>query len=217
MGDTCVATASSMAGGLAIARERLIVALDFPSAQTALDLVERLEDRCLWYKVGLELFLAAGPSIVGELRGRGHRVFVDLKLHDIPNTVAGAVRSLSSAGASLLTVHAAGGRPMLLAAAEAARLVADAPELLAVTVLTSIDAAQLQGTGVPVSPAEQVLRLARLALGAGIPGLVCSPEECSELRSTLGSGPTLVRTRHSPRRLSRGRSEPNLNALTRTD
>src|SRR5882757_3702604 len=102
------------------ARERLIVALDAPSARNALELVDGLGDACLWVKVGLELYLAAGPSIVEELGKRGYSVFLDLKLHDIPNTVAGAVRSVASLGASLLTLHAAGGPKMLAAAVDAA-------------------------------------------------------------------------------------------------
>ncbi len=172
--------------------DRLIVALDFPSAETALSLVDRLEGRSRWFKVGLELFLAAGPSIISTLRDRGHYVFVDLKLHDIPNTVAGAVRSLSKSGASLLTVHAAGGRPMLMAAAEAATRSADGPELLAVTVLTSMDPQQLNQIGVPDSPVSQVLRLARLAHAAGISGMVCSPQECPQLRADLGPDRLLI-------------------------
>jgi len=172
--------------------DRLIVALDFPSANAALNLVDRLDGRCRWFKVGLELFLAAGPSIVSTLRSRGFYVFVDLKLHDIPNTVAGAVRSLSESGASLLTVHAAGGRPMLLAAAEAATRKADGPELIAVTVLTSMDAHQLGQIGIPDTPAFQVLRLAKLAHGAGISGIVCSPQECPQMRAYLGPYRLLV-------------------------
>jgi len=172
-------------------RDRLIVALDFPSAASALDLVDRLEGRCQWFKVGLELYLAAGGDIVRLLRGRGFDVFLDLKLHDIPNTVAGAVRSISPLGASLLTIHAAGGAAMLNAAAEAAATAPGAPRLLAVTVLTSMDAAQLAGIGIASSPAEQVLRLARLAHSAGIDGLVCSPEEVPELRRELAN-PLLV-------------------------
>ncbi len=172
--------------------DRLIVALDVPSSGAALSLVDRLEGRARWFKVGLELFLSAGPSIVTTLRNRGFYVFVDLKLHDIPNTVAGAVRSLSDSGASLLTVHAAGGRPMLLAAAEAATRTADGPELLAVTVLTSMDAQQLSQIGIPDTPVTQVLRLAKLAHGAGISGMVCSPQECPQLRAYLGPYRLLV-------------------------
>jgi len=173
-------------------RDRLIVALDFPSAASALDLVDRLEGRAQWFKVGLELYLASGGSIISKLRNRGFNVFLDLKFHDIPNTVAGAVRSVSSLGASLVTVHAIGGAAMLAAAAEAAASIADAPRLLAVTVLTSMDAAQLAGIGVSGSPAEQVLRLALLAKTAGITGLVCSPEEVAQLRAELGRDSLLV-------------------------
>ena len=172
-------------------RERLIVALDVPSAAEALELVARLEGRALWFKVGLELFLAAGGSIVTTLRERGYNVFLDLKLHDIPNTVAGAIRSVAPLGASLLTVHAAGGCAMLNGAAEATAKT-NGPQLLAVTVLTSFDAAQLACTGVSDPIPAQVLRLARMAEQAGIHGMVCSPEEVPNLRAELSSGPLLV-------------------------
>ncbi len=173
-------------------RDRLIVALDYPSATTALNLVDQLENQVLWYKVGLELYLATGPSIVETLRTRGFHVFIDLKLHDIPNTVAGAVRTLANVGASLLTVHAVGGTPMLEAATAAVAGQSEAPRLLAVTVLTSMAAAQLAATGVPDSPATQVLRLARLAAAAGIDGLVCSSEETASLRRELPPETLLV-------------------------
>ena len=173
-------------------RERLIVALDLPDAEQAFRLVERLDGQCRWFKVGLELYLAEGASIVHELRRRGFHVFLDLKLHDIPNTVASAVRSVSSCGASLLTVHAAGGRAMLTAAAEAAAGLPDAPTLLAVTVLTSMDSGELAGIGVDALVEEQVLRLGRLALAAEIPGLVCSSNELVRLRAELGDEPLLV-------------------------
>ncbi len=177
-------------------RDRLIVALDFPSAAQALALVDSLEGRARWFKVGLELFLSAGPAIVETLRHRGFLVFLDLKLHDIPNTVASAVRSISPLGASLLTVHAAGGPAMLSAAAEAAASTPSAPRLLAVTVLTSMDAAQLAAVGIPAAPAAQVLRLARLATGPNVrpklPGLVCSAEEVSLLRAELSGNPLLI-------------------------
>ncbi len=173
-------------------RERLIVALDFPSASEALALVDRLDGRCLWFKVGLELYLAGGRSVVDTLVQRGFKVFLDLKLHDIPNTVAGAVRSLASSGASLLTVHAAGGPQMLAAAAEAAAAAPAGPRLIAVTVLTSMDTGDLAQIGVPDTPAEQVARLARLAVAAGLTGLVCSPAEAGLLRGELGESPLLV-------------------------
>jgi orotidine-5'-phosphate decarboxylase len=173
------------------ARDRLIVALDFPTAAAALAHVDRLDGQALWFKVGLELYLAAGAEILATLRDRGFHVFLDLKLHDIPNTVAAAIRSVSHLGASLLTVHAAGGPAMLTAAAEAATA-PGAPRLLAVTVLTSMDAPELNAIGVPGAPAAQVLRLARLAQSCGIPGLVCSPQEVLALRAELGPTPTLV-------------------------
>ncbi len=174
------------------ARERLIVALDFPTAAPALALVERLDKQCRWFKVGLELFLAEGNSFVYTLREQGFKVFLDLKLHDIPNTVASAVRSVSRCGASLLTVHAAGGAEMLAAAAEAVAGLPDPPALLAVTVLTSMNDNALAGVGVEAPMLEQVLRLGRLALAAGIAGLVCSSEEVGRLRADLGSSPILV-------------------------
>lgn len=173
-------------------QERLIVALDFPAAEPALELVKRLGNHCRWVKVGLELFCATGLPFVEQLRARGLRVFLDLKLHDIPNTVAGAVRSVSAAGIDLLTVHGAGGRAMLQAAvAEAGRHRSDL-KLLAVTVLTSMDSAALADVGIAASTADQVLRLAELAVVAGVPGLVCSAEEVTALRERLGPEVLLV-------------------------
>jgi orotidine-5'-phosphate decarboxylase len=161
---------------------RLIVALDYPSAPPALALADRLQGLCRWFKVGLELFVAVGPSIVRELRQRDFSVFLDLKLHDIPNTVAGAVRSVAAIGAEFLTVHAAGGPAMLEAAAEAASSVPNAPQLLAVTVLTSMDQLGLAAIGIDHSPENQVLRLANTASAAGINGFVASAEEAASLR-----------------------------------
>jgi len=172
-------------------KDRLAVALDLPDALQAFDLVNRLGDTCRWFKVGMELYYAAGNSFVQQLRDRGFNVFLDLKLHDIPNTVAGAVRSATQAGASLLTVHASGGFAMLSAAAEAAAI-PGAPRLLAVTVLTSMDANELSGIGVAGTPAQQVLRLAKLAQAAGIDGMVCSAEEVNTLRTEMGSQTMLV-------------------------
>lgn len=170
---------------------RLIVALDFPEATPALNLVQRLDGLCSWYKVGLELYLAEGNAIVHELRHSGYSVFLDLKLHDIPNTVAGAVRSAASAGADLLTVHAAGGPAMLEAAAEAVAALSQAPQLLAVTVLTSMDAVQLAAIGVARSPRAQVIRLAGVAAAAGISGFVTSADEVAVLRRRFSEA-TLV-------------------------
>jgi orotidine-5'-phosphate decarboxylase len=173
-------------------RDRLIVALDFPAPKDALALVERLEGRAGWFKVGLELYIAAGPAIVEKLAGQGYSVFLDLKLHDIPNTVAGGVRSAAGLGAGLLTLHAGGGPAMLTAAREAAEAAPGAPKLLAVTVLTSMDASQLAATGVDRKPAEQVELLARMGLQAGINGFVCSPQEVAALRKLTGPQGTLV-------------------------
>jgi orotidine-5'-phosphate decarboxylase len=172
-------------------KDRLAVALDFPDEREAMNLVHRLGDTCQWYKVGMELYYAAGNSIVQQLRGRGFNVFLDLKLHDIPNTVAGAVRSATQAGASLLTIHASGGAAMMTAAVEAASA-PGSPRLLAVTVLTSMDANELAGIGITASPADQVLRLARLAQASGIDGMVCSAEEVATLRKETGPATLLV-------------------------
>src|ERR1700730_17949409 len=172
-------------------KDRLAVALDLPNEHEAIKVVDRLGNTCQWFKVGLELYYAAGNSIVQQLRDRGFNVFLDLKLHDIPNTVAGAVRSVAQAGASLLTIHAGGGAAMMSAAAEAASA-PRSPRLLAVTVLTSMDANELTGIGITASPAEQVLRLAKPAQASGIDGMVCSAEEVATLRKETGPNTLLV-------------------------
>ncbi len=187
------------------ARERLILALDLPSGSAALAFLDQLSRELppgthpLWIKIGLELFLAEGPSLLRQLSGvtsqpashaasgaaaaPAYKVFLDLKLHDIPNTVAGAIRALLPLAPALLTVHALGGPPMLEAAAHAAA--GSRMQLLAVTVLTSLSAADLQATGITESPSAQVEALARLAHRSGIPGLVCSPLEAASLRAAL--------------------------------
>jgi len=175
-----------------LAQERLIVALDVPTADAALTLADQLQDQCRWFKVGLELYIAAGPAIVEKLVSRGHSVFLDLKLHDIPNTVAAAVRSAASLGAGMITIHAAGGPAMLAAAQEAVSALAEPPQLLAVTVLTSMDQQQLSAIGIPKAPLEQVALLANLGLAAGIRGFVCSPLEVAALRTLTGSEGVLV-------------------------
>jgi orotidine-5'-phosphate decarboxylase len=174
------------------ARKRLIVALDVPDAASAARLVNQLENTCAWFKVGLELFIAAGPAVIEPLVARGHSVFLDLKLHDIPNTVASAVRSASRLGVRMITLHAAGGPAMLAAAKAALDGVADPPELLAVTVLTSMDQTQLSAVGLERSPAEQVELLASMGLGAGIRGFVCSSREVAALRALTGPEGVLV-------------------------
>jgi orotidine-5'-phosphate decarboxylase len=177
---------------IAEARKRLIVALDVPDAASATKLVDQLDNTCQWFKVGLELFVAAGPAVIAPLVERGHSVFLDLKLHDIPNTVAAAVRSATALGVRMMTLHAAGGPAMLTAAREALDGVANPPQLLAVTVLTSMDQAQVNAVGLDRSPAEQVALLARVGLEAGIHGFVCSPREVADLRALTGPEGVLV-------------------------
>ena len=163
-----------------------IVPLDVPTALAALELVEYLGDTCRFYKVGNELFTAAGPAIVQELKARGKDIFLDLKFHDIPNTVAGGVRNAAALGARLVTVHAAGGLPMLRAAVEAA---GSKCGVLAVTVLTSLtpeDVETAWGRPGPLDLSAEVLRLADLALQAGAHGIVCSGREAGMVRDRFG-------------------------------
>lgn len=173
-------------------RERVIVALDVPDSRQALGLAERLDGLIQWFKVGLELYLAEGNAIVDELRARGYSVFLDLKLHDIPNTVAGAVRSASRAGVAMLTVHTGGGPAMMAAAVDAAAGLDSAPTLLGVTVLTSMDATQLEAVGVTDSAAEQVQRLARTGWDSGIRGFVSSAQEVAALRKAFPAATLVV-------------------------
>jgi orotidine-5'-phosphate decarboxylase len=174
------------------AQNRLIVALDVPTREAALDLVGKLEGACGWFKVGLELFTATGPGIVEELAKRGHSVFLDLKFHDIPNTVAGAVRSAAGLGTRMMTLHGLGGPAMLTAAQNEIAKLANPPQLLAVTVLTSMDAEQLHAIGVGATPAAEAEHLARLGLESGIRGFVCSPQEVAALRAIAGPEGVLV-------------------------
>jgi orotidine-5'-phosphate decarboxylase len=171
----------------------LIIALDVPDRRRALELVDRLGDAHDYYKVGLELFTGWGPEAVTELRARGKKVFLDLKLHDIPNTVAGAVRSAGGLGADLITVHAAGGSRMMEAAARAA-LDSGGVRVVAVTVLTSLDAGELESVWGrrALDPAAEALRLARQAREAGVAGVVASAHEAPVLRSALGPEALLV-------------------------
>ena len=165
-----------------------IVALDVSDANTALKLVDDLGELCRFYKIGRELYTAEGPDIIRAVAGRGASVFLDLKFHDIPNTVRGAVRSAASIGAQLVTVHASGGRAMLAAALEGAREVASTCEIFAVTVLTSLDNRALSvAWGRPVSSIpDEVLRLAQLATDEGLHGIVCSGEEATYVRDRFG-------------------------------
>jgi orotidine-5'-phosphate decarboxylase len=174
------------------ARKRLIVALDVPDAAAAAALVAQMENTCQWFKVGVELFVAAGPAVLEPLLKRGHSIFLDLKFNDIPNSVAGAVRSAAALGVKMMTVHTTGGPAMLAAARAALDGLSDPPELLAVTVLTSMDSAQMSAIGLERSPAEQVELLARMGLAAGIRGFVCSPQEAASLRALTGPEGVLV-------------------------
>jgi len=174
------------------AQNQLIVALDVPTDDAASTLIERLDGQCTWFKVGLELYIAVGPAIVEKLASRGYSIFLDLKLHDIPNTVASAVRAAANLGARMLTIHAAGGPSMLSAAREAVEGISAAPQLLAVTVLTSMNQAQITAIGVPRSPQDQVMLLAGMGLESGINGFVCSPQEVGALRTLTGSDGVLV-------------------------
>lgn len=169
----------------------LIVALDLPSQREALALVDQLDEAVGVYKVGLELYTREGPGVVRALHGRGKRVFLDLKLHDIPNTVAKAVEAASALEVDLLTLHTTGGRSMMEAAADAA---GGSLELLGVTVLTSTTKGELAETwDRPVEETEpEVLRLARLAQAAGIPGVVASAREARALREALGPDALIV-------------------------
>jgi orotidine-5'-phosphate decarboxylase len=171
--------------------ERLIVALDTADIAQASEWARVVAPHCGLLKLGLEFCLANGPAGVRAMAGRP--IFLDVKLHDIPNTVAGAVRAVLPLAPRMLTVHAAGGAPMIEAARRAAETSGqDRPMLLAVTVLTSLDAAILATTGVTDEPASQALRLAKLALSAGADGLVCSPLEVAMLRQKLGRQVKLV-------------------------
>lgn len=166
--------------------DRLIVALDFPDAQSALAVAGVVGKAASTFKVGKQLFTAEGPRVVTGLAAAGHRVFLDLKFHDIPDTVAGAVASAASLGAALLTVHASGGRRMLEAAVKASGNSAARPIILAVTVLTSLTDSDLKDVGIRDSASDQVLRMARLAKSAGCAGVVASPLEAAELRREMG-------------------------------
>ena len=173
-------------------KDRLIIALDVSRASEAQNIVSAVGDAASTYKVGKQLFTAEGPQVVRDLVASGRKVFLDLKFHDIPNTVAGAVRAAADLRVSFLTVHASGGSKMLRAAAEAAAQSASKPTLLAVTVLTSLSDEDLQELGLPVGVADQVLRLAGIARNARIGGIVASPHEAQSLRRNLGEGFAIV-------------------------
>jgi len=171
-------------------QDKIIIALDVPDTDGALRFLDSLDAPPSLCKIGLELFTAQGPSVVKAIQARGSRVFLDLKFHDIPNTVAHAVKSAAGLGVAMTTLHASGGPVMLEAAAKAAQ--GAELLLLAVTVLTSMDSVQLSATGISVEPKDQVLRLATLASSAGIGGIVCSPLEVTAIRGSLGNNLRIV-------------------------
>jgi len=173
-------------------RDRLIVALDVPGATQARRIVQTLGGTATTYKIGKQLFTAEGPQVVRDLVSSGRKVFLDLKFHDIPNTVAAAVKAAAQLGVGMMTVHASGGSKMLKAAVEAAAQSPAAPVILAVTVLTSLSDSDLQELGIAGNVQTQVLRLGALARAAGCGGLVASAQEAQELRRELGEDFAIV-------------------------
>lgn len=170
----------------------LILVLDAQSPAAVMPTLRQLQGTVKWAKIGLEMFTACGPDCVREVADLGFNIFLDLKLHDIPNTVAKSVQSVSRLPIKMLTIHTAGGREMMEWSAKAQRDHAPDLRLLGVTVLTSMSATGLNETGVSDAPEQQVLRLGRLAIDSGLRGLVCSPLEIAPLRATLPADVTLV-------------------------
>ena len=173
-------------------RDRLAFALDFPTLESASDFAELLAPEVGVFKVGLELFVRSGPSAVARIAQLGRPVFLDLKLHDIDNTVDGAVASAAALGVRYLTIHASGGPAMIERAVRRAEAESRDLRILAVTVLTSLDQAAVHAIGFERTPAAQVELLAKMATDAGSHGLVCSAEEVGPLRRALGPGPLLI-------------------------
>jgi orotidine-5'-phosphate decarboxylase len=169
----------------ASAEPRVVVALDYPQAEQALAFADQVTPALCRVKVGKELFTRAGPAVVQALVQRGFDVFLDLKFHDIPNTVAGAVRAAADLGVWMLNVHALGGPRMLQAAAEARQSAGHEVLLIGVTVLTSMDAAQLHAVGLQASPEAVAAQLAALSAEHGMDGVVCSAQEVAMLRTNL--------------------------------
>ncbi len=171
---------------------KLILALDLPDRAGALEMLSKLKGGLEWVKIGLQMYIAYGGEFVRDVASMGFKIFLDLKLYDIPNTVASAVRSLDGLPVSMLTVHASGGREMMSAAAAAAAETNPELSVLGVTVLTSFNAVGLSETGVALPPEEQVSLLAKLAVDSGLRGLVCSPLELKRLRGTLAEDVKLI-------------------------
>lgn len=174
-------------------KKRIIVALDYDNADAALDLLGQLDSNTCRVKIGKQLFTACGPELVRQVIDRGFEVFLDLKFHDIPNTVAGAVSAAADLGVWMVNLHACGGRAMMEAAADTlSRRSGTSPLLIGVTVLTSMSAMDLNEVGVSATPAQQVENLAQLAINCGLDGMVCSAKETTLLRSMFGPSVCLV-------------------------
>jgi orotidine-5'-phosphate decarboxylase len=178
---------------------RVIVALDYPAETQALSLVERMDPGQCRLKVGKEMFTRYGPALLEKLAGRGFEIFLDLKFHDIPNTVAAACDAAADLGVWMINLHASGGRRMMEAARESLQRRTTAPLLVAVTILTSLSAEDIAEVGYTGAPAENVLRLAELARRSGMDGVVCSPREAAQLRAGLGQDFLLVTPGVRPR------------------
>jgi orotidine-5'-phosphate decarboxylase len=178
---------------------RIVVALDFPELAPALALVERIDPRLCRLKVGKEMFTRFGPELVRRLVDGGFQVFLDLKYHDIPNTVAAACGAAADLGVWMINVHALGGRRMMEAAGERLARLSHRPLLVAVTILTSLGEEDIQEVGLTGTPQSNVLRLAALAQSSGLDGVVCSPREAGAIREQSGDGFTLVTPGIRPR------------------
>ena len=176
------------------AKDKLIIALDVETPSKALDLVKELRSVAGMFKVGSQLFTAAGPQIVRDIIALDSKVFLDLKFHDIPHQVAGAARSAAELGVSLFTIHASGGREMMRRAVDAVAEVGNETAVLAITVLTSIDANILAQIGVNSTPSESVLRLVKLAEASGVDGVVASAQEIKTIRDAIPNPNFLVVT-----------------------
>ncbi len=193
---------------------RVIVALDFSAADEALAFAARVEPQSCRLKVGKELFTAAGPALIEKLTQRGFDIFLDLKFHDIPNTVAGACKAAAGLGVWMLNVHALGGRAMLEAARDAVVAATRRPKLIAVTLLTSMAANDMREVGIEGEPAAAALRLARLARASGLDGVVCSAQEAALLKRECGDQFCLVTPGIRP---ARGASDDQQRVMTPAD
>jgi len=175
-------------------KPELIVALDVPNEHELCEALQRLPTEIAWFKVGLELFCSEGPAILHPLKESGKRIFLDLKLHDIPRTVEKAVTAVCAQNVELLTIHASGGETMMKAAVSAAKYSQNTKKLrlLAVTVLTSLDQKDLISAGIQRTPDNQALALAEMAYSCGVDGIVCSIHEAARIRQTLGPQALIV-------------------------